>query len=219
MKTINIGLYQFCELTEAAQAKALELERYTNVEFEDWYEYTLNDFCTICETIGIEIEEKNISFQGFYSQGDGSSFDATVNITALINGIQNKTWKDYAPLLELPLSAPRVNRRILKLIANGSIDFVTTTERRGSSNLKIDTEYNYTPHRSRGHNRIDAQLDKLESWVEKSLAMLNLYLYKSLQESYEIEISDEAVKEAIEGSQYLFTADGNYAQSLLKLAI
>lgn len=218
MQTVNITLYQFSELEQEARQKALDKDRYINVEYFDWYEFTFDDFCTICETIGITIDSNKIGFSGFYAQGDGSTFDATVNIIAFIKAVSNSAWKQYAPDLELAISYPPVSSRIINLIENGTIDCALSTKRTRYNNLQVDTDFNYSYNRCDNYNRIDSQLELLEKWAEHSLKAINRYLYQSLQEQYETLTGDTAVRETIESNEYVFTADGKRANRLLEIS-
>lgn len=69
MRTEQINIYQFSELSEKVQQKVLEKRRYWNVS-EDWRRYTYDEF------IGNhpQYEDCEISFSGFYGQGNGASF-------------------------------------------------------------------------------------------------------------------------------------------------
>lgn len=51
MKQVTIDLYEFNELNEFAKYKAIEANRYWNVECNDWHEYTYED----AENVGIKI--------------------------------------------------------------------------------------------------------------------------------------------------------------------
>jgi len=104
MKIIQLNLYEFAELEETAKEKAIEADRYINVDYH-WWDVIYDDFISICETIGVTVDKKNIFFRGFYSQGDGSGFTADIDLPVLLDGIINQKWKNYAPKLD------RFNRR------------------------------------------------------------------------------------------------------------
>lgn len=96
MKTINITLYSFSELEKEAQEKATELFRDVNTDY-NWWESKYDDFIGICSSIGIRTSPQEISFRGFYSQGDGSCFVSTIDTLEFIKGISEQAWKSYAP--------------------------------------------------------------------------------------------------------------------------
>lgn len=217
METIQLDLYGFAELNDKAKEKALREFADINV-FDDWYACTIEDFKAVCETIGIAIDTKKTYFRGFYSQGDGSCFNASVNIPQLIQGIKNQSWKDYAPTLELDLSLPQADSRIIPLIQNESFDIapkITGAERWYS--VKADLDY-YLPRNYRKYDRIEAELEKLETWLQTVADKLNRYLYKALEADYEYQTKEETVIEAIEINEYQFTADGVCATRIKNLA-
>jgi hypothetical protein len=121
METIELDLYGFGELSEKAKENALREFADINV-FDDWYACTIDDFKAICETIGINVDTQKTYFRGFYGQGDGSCFNAKVNMPQLIRAIKNQSWKDYAPLLEFGFALPDADSRVIPLIQNESFD-------------------------------------------------------------------------------------------------
>ena len=69
MRTEEINIYQFSELSEKVQQKVLEKRRYWNVS-EDWWQYVYDEFTEDHP----QYEDCEISHRGFSSQGDGASF-------------------------------------------------------------------------------------------------------------------------------------------------
>jgi len=121
MQKIEINVYGFKELSDKSKAKALDELRYINTDHV-WWDFIYEDFISLCKTIGIGAEAGKIYFRGFYSQGDGSAFDAPVNIPALADGIAQGKWKGYSNNDNLLLSAPAVNKHVWGLIRTGTID-------------------------------------------------------------------------------------------------
>ena len=91
MKTIQLNLYEFAELEERAKEKAIEADRYINVDYR-WWDFIYDDFISICETLGITVDKESIVFEGFYSQGDGSAFTAEINLAKMLDAIVNQNW-------------------------------------------------------------------------------------------------------------------------------
>jgi hypothetical protein len=72
-ETVVNNIYKFEELTGEAKSKALDSLRDINI-FDDWFDFVYDDFKDdMKENHGIEVKE--IQFSGFYSQGDGASFE------------------------------------------------------------------------------------------------------------------------------------------------
>jgi len=180
--------------------------------------FTCDDFISICETIGITVDKKNIFFRGFYSQGDGSGFVAEIDLPVLLDGIVNQKWKEYAPKLELDLALPEIDRRVLKLIREGKLDTAPqiTHPHRGYY-VKAELNENL-PYSFHGYPQIEKQLDLLEDGLIKIAETLNRFLYKSLESEYEYQTAEQAVAGALEAREYWFTADGEKATRLESLA-
>jgi len=213
MKTIQLNLYEFAELDGAAKKKAIETERYINVDYH-WWDFIYDDFITICETIGITVDKASITFDGFYSQGDGSAFTAEIDLQRMLEAIVNKNWKDYAPKLELGLTVPEIDRRVLRLVKENKLDVdpqITHPTRSYYVKAVLNENLPYSFH---GYPLIEKQLDLLEDGLIKIAETLNRHLYKSLQNEYEYQTDEQAVTEAIEANEYWFTADGKKATRL-----
>lgn len=216
MKVIKLRLYEFSELNDKAKEKALSGLHDVNV-FDDWYEFIYDDFISIAETIGITINKNRIHFSGFYSQGDGSAFKASVNIGDLIAGIVKQSWWEYAPQLVLSLTAPDVDRRVLKLIQSLAID-CTGEVKQPSRGYYINAYLTTYFPQDHSYVNINSELNKLETWFEQTAETLNHYLYKSLENEYEYQTSEKAIIETIEANEYSFTADGKIATRIENLA-
>ena len=217
MKQINIALYGIDELSETAQEKALNKYRLFNVEDFEWYEYEFNDFISLCAAIGIDIPDNGISFSGFWSQGDGSTFDAVIDAVRFINGIAGQAWKKYAPSLDFHFPACPCTERILNLIRKDYIqcDWQTKRPKKGYW-IQYQSNYDFYRHRQ-DYPNIEAELQKLDKWIEKCLVVLNNYLYRTLEEQYSYETSDKVLLQTFRDSEQLFTEDGIRADRLVKI--
>lgn len=218
MKTITLKLYSFNELDKEAKGKALTTYRDLNVNF-DWWDDEFEDFIELCSYMGIAVIKDKISFRGFYSQGDGSGFSASVDIPKLITAIQNQEWKDYAPIQEFPFTAPEVDRRVLTLLKKGILPQEPQIIGRSRQYGVVVDLGVYVINENRQHDNVFEELDKLEEWLRQIADTLNRYLYKTLENQYEFLCSDTAIKESILNNEYLFTADGrsaNYLEQLTK---
>jgi hypothetical protein len=213
MKTVEIKLYQFSELSAEAKVKAVEQYRYFNVEYIEWWDFIYDDFTAICATIGITVKPGTIFFRGFYSQGDGSCFNADINLTTLFKGVETQAWTDHAPIPELKLPTFPLRKVVTKLITERKIEcFASIQAPRRCMCVNSVLEFfidNY-PH-------IEKQFGLLEQWLEQVAESLNHFLYKALEKEYEWCLSDEAIIETITANEYLFTKDGKKANHLLSL--
>jgi hypothetical protein len=218
MKTIELNLYVFGELDEKAKQKALKAYQDLNVDF-DWWDFGYNDFISICAYLGISVDKKSIHFQGFYSQGNGSCFDADVDIPKLIAGIDTSAWHEYAPNVEFSFIRPGIDKRILALIEQYKVDMnARIISRQRGYGVVVDLGIYPAPDSPKNHDMICGELDELEKWLDGIAQILNRYLYRSLEKEFEYQTGDEAIIESIDGNEYLFTADGGSADHLNQLA-
>lgn len=216
MKTKTITLYSFDELSEDAKKKAIDNLRDVNTDFE-WWDFAYDDFKAFAALFGITLNEKRrnnpkstlepeIYFNGFYSQGSGSSFSASVDAVKFVNAIDTEIWKENYPKETLSFYAVTPNiRRICKLISSDAIDFhcwIETGRREASVNFK----YEYTDI---DQYRIGEAIEKeLAYLLEDATNELNNWLYKNLETEYEYRSSDEAIIETIQANEWTFTEDG-----------
>lgn len=78
MKTITLNTYSFNELSEVAKQNAINHFRDINTDFDDWHECILEDIKERLKEIGFY--DIDIQYSGFWSQGDGLSFDGKIDI-------------------------------------------------------------------------------------------------------------------------------------------
>jgi len=216
MKTINIKLYSLNELRENAREKALADLYGINVDY-GWWDFAYDDFIAIAKTIGIAADPKQMNFRGFYAQGDGSSFSARVDIAQMIPAIQQQDWKNHAPDLELAIATPELDRRVLKLIANGQLD-ITATIKQNSRGYNVTASLSELSYNGHCLTRIEAELEQLERDLQVIAETLNQYLFTSLRDEYDYQTSEEAIIATIEANGYWFTADGKIATQIERLA-
>ncbi|MDB5142964.1 MAG: hypothetical protein JWQ66_1677 [Mucilaginibacter sp.] len=122
MKTIKLQLYEFEELSAEAKEKAVREHRDFNL-IPRWWDFVYDDFVTLCSYLGITVDKDTMSFDGFYSQGDGSGFNADVDIVRLKNSIENGAWKAYAPNENFNFLPHGIDRRVMALIEKGGISY------------------------------------------------------------------------------------------------
>ena len=185
MKTIEIKLYQFNELSEEAQERALEDFRYINVDNDWWFDYIMEDAKEFC----LSIEEFNI-----YRKDCEVVFlhDADETIKAIKEGAGG----------ELLGIAQEYEQQVKELFKAYS-DYEKYQEWLRERDYTLDdlefedwvleeTEY---------------EEDKENIYIE-FLKELGEYYLSELQSSYDYHMSDESVIGTIEANEYEFTEDG-----------
>lgn len=181
MKTKTITLYSFKELSREAQKKALE--KYRDINTPDfWHDYIIDDEKETLATQGFE--DAKIYYTGFWSQGDGASFEATLNwpkyYATLPKALQEK-WKGYT----------------------GEKEIVG-----GITKRSYQYEHEYTMGVSLECNDNSNAPDGLEDRVLQDAREEAKRIYKRLQKEYEYLTSDEMIIEAFEANGYTFREDG-----------
>jgi hypothetical protein len=206
---IETAVYQLNELSDAAKDKARAWYREGGFD-DDWYDAVFEDFQRIADILGIRLKTRpvrlmrggtrqdlRIMFTGFWSQGDGASYEAFY------------TYRKNATR-EIRSYAPKDAR--LHAIA----DDLQAIQRRNFYQLHADVS-----HRGRYSHEycmaITVERDSptyqdmtadAEEVVIETLRDLARWLYRQLEREYEYLTSDEAVDEAIAVNEYTFTQTG-----------
>lgn len=196
MLTVNIECRQIKEWDEATQKKIVEKHRDINVKYDSWYEGTIGWWKEKLEPMGYY--DVNISFSGFWSQGDGASY------TGYINMIK---WLEHQ-------NNPRYSR-ILKLLKSGALEH--------SAEIKRDRWHNYVHWNTtsiyhewaiggNSHPNVEALLDAIEEEVIKDHQSLNKEIYNDLEKDHDGQCTDEAVIDTLEANEYELSAEGKIYQ-------
>ena len=200
MRTIEIKLYSFEELSEAAQAKAIEQQRkFNDTECHStWSTFILSDWQVKLSAWGFNTEIGAIKFCGFGSQGDGACFDCK-DIDLEVFCTKEKLLTKYRTLLN--------------------------TLKKDSTYHSIYTHTNCTRYLHSHTRMIDGDLEVSENhdqvyydniWIKIVEDVQNKYyklcddIYRDLQEAYWHSTSDESVKAQIIANDYEFNEDGTF---------
>lgn len=182
MREVTIKVFQFNELTAKAQEKVLEKFRYINVE-HDWYEPVYEGFEELAAEYGIKVDD--MSFSGFYSQGDGASFTGEI--------VDFKKFAEKTGLKRLVPFSKAIEYNLEMKITRVTYQYYH------SNTVEADIrDGGYYPHLS---NLIDFCLEEIKNKLCDKL-------YKDLENSYEELTSDEIVADTIRANNYEFTEGG-----------
>ena len=193
IETSTRKLYQFAELDEETQQKAIEKLYDINVDHE-WYDCTYEDVKEIGKIIGIRVDK--VYFSGFSSQGDGACFEGSYEYA---KG-SGKAIRTYAP-------------RDTEL--HGIADRLTAIQRPYMYGL-------YAHVKQRGHyyhencTEIDVDHDGYYDTlpyddIVEELRDFMRWIYSRLEKEYEYLTSEESIKETIEANEYEFDENGDLA--------
>ena len=183
--TTKTKVYNFEELSIEAQEKVIEDNRDINTDY-DWWEFTIDDSKSNLEELGYT--EPKIYFSGFWSQGDGASFEAQVDLTKWLKAhkLANKYRALYYHASEYSISITK----------NGFYEHEYTM------NIECDYVGDYVSEISR------QQYDIVENIILEDARSEARKIYRTLEKEYEALSSDEAIKDTILANEYQFTESG-----------
>ncbi len=225
-KNRTIKMYQFDELDEQAKERAREWYRRWNCEDSDWSESVLDmaeevaskylgiDLCqTPYKTMGGETRYKaTIYFSGFWSQGDGACFEGTWNAS-----------KVKAEALKDDFTQDKELHRIVDGLAE-----IAKAYPDAAFSVKHTGHYSHSHSTSFDVSLNDPREDELEygssewkavqeKWTQDEETLIELardymdWIYKSLEQEWEYQNSNEQVDETIRINEYEFLETGEIA--------
>jgi len=189
-------IYTYDELSAEAKQKAREWYTSDNNHVpHDWYEDVYNIFKEMhADPIGLDIEQ--MSFSGFYSQGDGAAIvQASIDLEKMINHIYTHDCPDKKHLLKLV----RLEAFTASVIP---YNFGYSSYSHGQVSIDLNLNYNKL-------KRATKLIDWFEKRLENKIKELEQQLYKDLESDYEGFSEDETVEDNIIANEYTFDEQGN----------
>ena len=179
MREMNVTVYSFAELSEAAQERALNAFRYVNVE-HDWYEYPRDTIRTAGKLIGLDIDRIYFDTELY------CIFDADYEY---VRGAAKAVKAEFPQDTELHEVARKLQalqkRHFYSLSCNVSSQRVSNSYRCFRFGEDYDCE------------DLGDIIDDFAYWARILL-----------RDEYEGLTSDEAIREMIEANEYEFDEDG-----------
>lgn len=194
-ETIEKTYYQFDELSDDAQEKAIEAYRETNLEGYDWWEYVYEDATTIADLMGITIDK--IYFSGFWSQGDGACFEGSYSYKKR----SVREVRRYAPqdddLQEIALALYKIQRKnFFQLYAN--------VKHSGHYYHEMCTSIDV----GRESDNYQELSEDAESDVTELLRSFMQWIYSRLNAEHDWMQADAQIEESIKANEYEFDEHG-----------
>lgn len=192
MRTVieSFNVYSFDELSTEAKQKALDSNREINI-YDEWYEGIYMDTKLIAGAFGLRLDE--IYLSGFWSQGDGACFTGSYSYK-----------KDSLSLLKSYLGENAEQSepyRIAKALQEIQRKQFYSVE------CEIAQRGMYSHSHTMYLSSFDAKrYDETENDVLRCFRAYADWIYKSLQQEYEYQTSDDAVKEQLQ--EFEFTENG-----------
>jgi hypothetical protein len=211
--------FSFEELSPEAQSHAIDEHRDINVDYNGWEDGVTEGFKEDMEEIGIS--DIDISYSGFFSQGDGASFTSeTIDTRELFNAagikstdaldmeVENRDDKDkeFYDLLDTLEDIGQVDRIRIKP------DDLKVTIERGSSNYYHENTVSAKIEiwdEPDGWKEPYDFVEKLEKEITNFIRGKCKELYSSLEKEHDYLTSDEAIKETLIDNDYQFDEEGN----------
>ncbi|MEM3335451.1 MAG: hypothetical protein QXY47_05415 [Thermoplasmata archaeon] len=196
-KTIKLKTYTFDELKDEVKEKVLEKYRDINVNYDGWHDFIIDDWKRKIENLGYE--NVKIYYSGFYSQGDGACFVATVNIEKWIK--KHKAGRRF--------------RKLLNEVRAGYYAYIGIKHNL-SSWLKSRYRYNFSTSTdvvfygdSELSEKAYKQLEEMVELIKEEREELGNEIYRDLEKEYNYLTSDEAIIETLIKNDYEFLEDGS----------
>lgn len=177
--TEKFKVYKFDELSKEMKEKVLEKYRDINVDYDGWWDFVYEDHQQTLAESGFN--NPKMSFSGFWSQGDGASFSADVDVAKWLK--KNKLANKY--------------RKVLNAYEKGDFSLDITKSGRYEHSGTMDYKsYNMMDDYEQGEEVAEMILKDARQKADK--------LYKDLEENYEDMTSDEQVAETLKANDYEF---------------
>lgn len=194
MKIQKVKTYTFEELPEETQNKVIEKYYDINAGYY-WEEVEKWNFEDKLKKLGYQVESKNIYWCGFSSQGDGASFEGSINI---IDWIKNrKLSKKY--------------RGLVKYLSTNGIDCTINIKTIGrychSYSMFVEVD------NSDYEDKYEGITSEIATAVQAEARQLADEFYKELENKYDLITSEEVIKETLIDNEYYFTEDGEIWES------
>lgn len=207
METIEQTVFKFSELSDSAKETAREWWR-RDQDFD--LDSTIDDAVTIGQLFGLDIrmetvrlmsgrtrQEPAVFWTGFWSQGDGASFEGAY---AYSKGALDAV-KSYAPQ-DSTLHA--IVQRLQKVQARNFYQLTATIDQSGHYVHEMTMRFDV----SRNDDKPVSDDDCEE--LSDCLRDFARWIYRALEAEYEYQTSDEVTDELIEANGCTFDEDGNH---------
>lgn len=201
MRTEEVSIYTFEELSDKAKVRAREWYREGALDY-DWWDGIYDDASRIFAILGIDSQkpvklmngstryDPAIWFSGFWSQGDGACFTGSYAYAKA----SARAIARYAPQ---NMVLQRIGRDLMNVQKRNRYGITANITKTGlyehEHSVSIDVD---------GCNADDQKA------VAELLRDLMRWIYRALEKEHEYLMSDECVDETIVSNEYEFTADG-----------
>jgi len=190
VRYVKVRVYKFNELPKKAQEKALEDNRYFNVEGRDWYQ----DDYMIDINLPKELQVSDgiiFSWKDMYFDMDRSDYIQFKNLS-----VDDKYEDNFRKFLKIP--KPLWKKLNYSFYDNG---------REGNTRIDFERNDRFTSP-SHPDNEFTVQETEILSKSADRFDDLMKDTLNHIRKDYDYQTSDESVKESLEANDYDFTQDG-----------
>jgi len=177
MKIKTINLLSFKELNEDQKKKVIENYNLINVDDDEWHNFIIEEWKEKLARQGFE--DANINFSGFWSQGDGASFNCSVNLEKFLKGRR---------------AISKYSKEIKKQKEEGF-------------NVAIKNGGFYYHEYTMAVECYDLENDQLENFILEEAREQARKIYKELEKNYEYLTGEESITETLIVNEYLFNEE------------
>jgi len=216
--------YSFEELSDEAKKHAIENNYSINIDYGGWEDPIIEGFTEEMEALGLDDIE--VEYTGFHSQGDGASFTAKVtdNDVFLEKALDIKSSTEFLDLGDDEDTSKEDDdlRQLMGDLRNVGFD---NRERLESDNLYMEIVRNSNRYTHKNTISGDFEYDELDvedddrDWDKFLIDMEDMLtewardksedLYRRLEKYYTELTSDEAIEDSLRQNDYEFDKDGN----------
>ena len=197
MKTIELKVYTFDELSEQAKEKAREQWREDGLDYK-WWDDVYDDHKEKIKEVGFEVTK--MYFRGFWSQGDGAMFE--------YEGLDNKLKEEFISNLNLSPMRKDWLRNNIYVSGSGKQSGHYSHENSCAHKIYWEVDNGDLHWSTTFHKWLESFSQDFEEFIIDKYKDLARELYHALREEYEYLMSDEAVDETIRCNEYEFTEEG-----------
>lgn len=175
----------------------IEKYRHFNVEYTEWWDCTYDDFKSDMAEKFITV--RDMSFSGFWSQGDGASFIGYIHNNKEFLRVHDISEDDYPAIHRLMAHdgsfSIDINRSMSRYVHENTVSAEIVAAEGFVHILPSDDFRDHII--SQWDEELNREYDRLQEEVTSIIRDYCRQLYKSLKEEYCYLTSDEAVWEAL----------------------
>ena len=198
--TTKTDVYEFIELSDKAKEVALEAVR-TDEWYpgEWWSEGVIEDFVAELTLKGWLLDDTGVHLDVSYCQGSGASFDANLDVYEYLKA--NKMLTKFSLVAKWAKEGQVTGKTHTNSFANHYCHFNTRY-------FELETDVYYEDLSAVQENKLNAEVEKLQAYIEDEREQLSRDLEKKAYKAYEWYFEDEVIQEHLEANEVQFTIDG-----------